>query len=133
MGHPTGAFQVVMFGLSRGLGFILATLPMLGYAYHVTGVALDSDPFTLTMVGKLRKLGALVLVGGLVSSAAALIAGWLLLQDMLSGEPELRAGARLDVAAYPTLWWLLPGLLVLAFAEIVRRGCILRAELDGVI
>jgi hypothetical protein len=99
MWHPTGAFQILMFGLSHGLGLTVATLPMLGYAYHVTGEALRNDPFTLAMVRKLRKLGLLILLGGLVYEAAAFVAG--------------RA--------------------LLAFAEVVRRGCYLRAELDQVI
>jgi hypothetical protein len=133
MWHPTGAFQILMFGLSHGLGFIVATLPMLGYGYHVTGEALRNDPFTLAMVRKLRKLGLLILVGGLVSEAAAFVAGRALLDDALSHEPALRKGANLDVNQYPSLWWLLPGLLVLAFAEVVRRGYYLRAELDEVI
>jgi hypothetical protein len=133
MWHPTGAFQILMFGLSHGLGFIVATLPMLGYAYHVTGDALRNDPFTLAMVRKLRKLGLLILVGGLASEAVAFAAGWALLDDALSDEPLLRDGASLDPNQYPSLWWLLPGLLLLAFAEVVRRGCYLRAELDEVV
>jgi Protein of unknown function (DUF2975) len=133
MWHPTGFFQILMFGLSHGLGSIVATLPMLGYAYHVTGDALRNDPFTLAMVRKLRTLGLLILVGGVVSEAAAFVAARALLDDALSNEPTLREGASLDPSQYPSFWWLLPGLLVLAFAEVVRRGCYLRAELDEVI
>jgi hypothetical protein len=133
MWHPTGAFQMLMFGLSNGLGLIVATLPMLGYAYHVTGEALRNDPFTLAMVRKLRRLGLLILLGGLISEAAAFVAGRALLDDALAGSPQLREGSSLEVYQSPSLWWLLPGLLVLAFAEVVRRGCQLRAELDGVI
>jgi hypothetical protein len=129
--HPAGAFQILMFGLSHGLAFVLTTLPMLGYAYHVTGTALRDDPFTPAMVGKLRTLGLLILAGGLVAEAVAFLAGRALLDDVLAGEPGLRAGAHLGW--YPSLWWLLPGLLVLVFAEVLRRGCDLRAELDEVI
>jgi hypothetical protein len=43
----------------------------------------------------------------------------------------LRFGATVD--HYPTLWWLLPGLILLAVSEMVRRGVDLRAELDTVI
>jgi hypothetical protein len=131
--HPTGAYQVLMFGLSQGLGLIVVTLPMLVYAYHVAGEALRNDPFTLVMVRKLRKLGLLILVGGLVSEVVAFAAGWALLNDALSSQPVLRNGAELDLNRYLSFWWLLPGLLVLAFAEVVRRGCLLRAELDEVI
>jgi hypothetical protein len=133
MWHPTGAFQVLMFALSHGIGFIVATLPMLGYAHHVAGEALRSNPFTLVMVRKLRKLGLLILVGGLVSETAAFVAGRALLDAALANQPALRAGANLDPSQYPSVWWLVPGLLVLAFAEMVRRGCYLQAELDEVI
>jgi hypothetical protein len=122
-----------MFGLSHGLGSIVATLPMLIYAYHVTDEALRNDPFTLTMVRKLRKLGLVILVSGLVSEAVALAAGRALLNDALSNVPELRKYSSVDVSLYPSLWWLLPGLLMLAFAAVVRHGCSLRAELDEVI
>jgi hypothetical protein len=134
MGHPTGAFQTALFGLSHGLGPILATLPMLIYAYHVTDEALRNDPFTLTMVRKLRKLGLVILVCGLVSEVVAFVAAWVLLDDVLSDQPALlREGANLELNLYPTLWWLVPGCMVLAFAAVVQRGCSLRAELDEVI
>jgi hypothetical protein len=132
MWHPTGAYQILMFGLSNGLGFIVATLPMLVYGYRVTDHALSGDPFTMTMVGKLRRLGWLIIIGGLVSEAVAFVAAQALLRSAVGGEPLLRY-AHLEPRQYPSFWWLLPGLLVLAFAEMVRRGCQLRAELDGVI
>lgn len=133
MWHPTGPFQVLMFALSHGLGFILATLPMLFYAYRVTDEALRNNPFTLVMVRKLRRLGLLILAGGLLYEAVALAASWALLRDALADQPALWAGAGLSPSQYPSLWWLLPGLLMLAFAEVVRRGCYLQAELDEVI
>jgi hypothetical protein len=133
MWHPTGAFQMVTFGLSHGLGAVVVTLPMLGYAYHVAGEALRSDPFTLTMVRMLRTLGTLILVGGLALEVLAYVAARALLDDVLSTAPGLRAGAGLHPSQYPSLSWLVPGLLVLAFAEVVRHGCHLRAEMDGVI
>lgn len=131
--HPVGAFQILMFALGYGLGTLVASLPMLLYAYHVTDEALRNDPFTLVMVSKLRKLALLILVGGVVSEAAAFAARWALLNDVLAVQPALREGAYVDASRYPSWWWLAPGLLVLAFAEMVRRGCYLRAELDGVI
>ncbi len=131
--HPVGAFQILMFALGHGLGYLVASLPMLLYAYHVTDEALRGDPFTLTMVGKLRNLGLLILVGGLICEAAAFGARWALLNDVLAGHPALREGASVGAGGYPSLWWLAPGLLVLAFAELVRRGCYLRSELDHVI
>jgi hypothetical protein len=130
---PTDAYQTVLFGLSQGLGWIVATLPMLVYAHHVTDEALRNDPFTMTMVRKLRTLGLLILVGGLVAEVVVFAAGWALLDEALANEPGLRAGANLELVRYPSVWWLLCGLMVLGFAEVVRRGCLLRAELDDVI
>ena len=133
MWHPTGAFQIAMFGLSH-LGKIVATVPMLIYGYHVTDQALHNDPFSLTMVRKLRTLGAVILVCGLVSEMVAFAAARALLDDVLANQPAfLRQGSRVDLNLYPTLWWLVPGLMVLAFAAVVRHGCALRAELDEVI
>jgi hypothetical protein len=130
--HPVGTFQILMFAFGYGLGYLVASLPMLVYAYHVTDEALRNDPFTLVMVSRLRKLGLLILVGGLVSEAAAFGARWALFNDVLADQPALREGAYVDASGY-SFWWLAPGLLVLAFAELVRRGCYLRAELDQVI
>lgn len=129
--HPVGTFQILMFALGHGLGYLVVSLPMLVYAYHVTDEALRNDPFTLVMVSKLRTLGLLVLIGGLVSEAAAFGASRALLRDVLADDPALLEGA--GVGASPSIWWLAPGLLVLAFAELVRRGCYLQAELDHVI
>ena len=57
-----------------------------------------------------------------------------LLNDVLADQPALlREGVFGPDSGYPSLWWLAPGLLVLAFAELVRRGCYLQAELDQVI
>jgi len=122
-----------MFAFGYRLGYLVASLPMLVYAYHVTDEALRNDPFTLVMVSKLRKLGLLILVGGLVCEAAAFGARWALLNDVLDDQTALREGAHVDASGYPSFWWLAPGLLVLAFAELVRRGCYLRDELDQVI
>jgi hypothetical protein len=116
-----------------GLGYLVASLPMLVYAYHVTDEALRNDPFTLEMVSKLRKLGLLILVGGLVCEAAAFGGRRALLNDVLGDQLALREGSYMDPSGYPTFWWLAPGLLVLAFSELVRRGCYLQAELDQVI
>jgi len=54
-----------------------------------------------------------------------------LLEVSLPDDASLRFGATVD--QYPSLWWLLPSFILLAVSEVVRRGCDLRAELDGVI
>ena len=61
------------------------------------------------------------------------VAQTVLLDISLPHDDGLRFGAL--ISHYPSLapWWLLPGLVLLAFAEIVRRGCDLRVELDEVI
>jgi hypothetical protein len=117
--------------ISHGLANTIATIPMLWYAMRLIGRARDGDPFTPQMVRALRRLGLLVVGGGLLSEVAEYIAGRVLLDLVLPHDYMLREGAMLD--RYPTLWWLLPGLIVLGFSEIVKRGVDLRAELDGVI
>ena len=101
--------QYLLDAIGHELAFSVVTIPILIYARRLTYEAMTGDPFTPRMVHRLRTLGAMVLVGGLL----------------------LRTGASID--KYPTLWWVLPGLILLAVSEVVRRGCDLRAELDGVI
>lgn len=131
--QPTGTVQHLMFALSNGLGLLVVTLPMLISGHQVATEAMRHDPFTLGMVRQLRKLGLLILIGGALYQAVAIAAGHALLFDALSATPALRSGASLDPHQYLSFWWLLPGLLVLAFAGVIRRGCDLRAELDEVI
>jgi DUF2975 family protein len=123
--------HVLLYSLSHGLAFTIATIPMLWYAGRLIAQARDGDPFTPGMVRGLRRLGFLVLAGGLASNAVEYVAGRIQLDLVLPNDDQLRAWARLD--QYPTLWWLIPGLVVLGFSEIVRRGVNLRTELDGVI
>lgn len=105
-------------------------------------LGLDSDPYRIDYqhidfrygggcLPATARQGMVILVSGLVCEAAAFGGRWALLNDALADQPALRKGASVD--AYPSLWWLAPGLLVLAFAELVRRGSYLRAELDQVI
>ncbi len=123
--------QDLLYATGHGLAFVVATVPMIVYARRLTYEAMTGDPFTPRMVHRLRTLGAMVLIGGLLSEAAEYVANRVLLGISLPNDELLRFGARVD--EYPTLWWLLPGLILLAVAEVVRRGCELRAELDGVI
>ncbi|HLL68799.1 MAG TPA: DUF2975 domain-containing protein [Micromonosporaceae bacterium] len=129
--EPGGALQILLFAISQGFGAVLATLAMLVYARRTVREAREHDPFTPAMVRRLRTLGLLVLAGGLVYELAELIAGWALLHIALDRTGIASLGAQPDTL--PTFWWLLPGLLVFAFAEVIRHGCALRAELDEVI
>lgn len=123
---PTGPVQILLFAVGHGLGWVAATLPMLVYAQRTIRQARDHDPFTLAMVHRLRVLGTLVLAGGLAYELAAYLAGRALLRIALRSLGTDSVAATPD--SLPTLWWLLPGLLILAFAEVIRHGCLLRAE-----
>ncbi|OLB76003.1 MAG: hypothetical protein AUI14_19805 [Actinobacteria bacterium 13_2_20CM_2_71_6] len=123
--------QYLLYSTGHGLAAVAAAIPILVYARRLTEAAMTGDPFTLAMVRRLRILGAMVLVGGLLSEAVENVANVALLNISLPDDAQLRFGAEPD--QYLTFWWLLPGLILLAVSEIVKRGCDLRAELDGVI
>ena len=61
----------------------------------------------------------------LVRSAAAVA---LYLSALPGGHPFIEGSNWLV-----NFWWLLPGLVILAFAQVVEHGCALRTELDEVI
>lgn len=126
-----GYLHYLLHSTAHGLAFTIATIPMLWLAGRLIDQARLGDPFTEEMVRGLRRLGSLVLVGGLASEVAEYVAGRVLLNLVLPNDDQLRTWASLD--QYPTLWWLIPGLVVLGFSEIVRHGVNLRSELDGVI
>jgi hypothetical protein len=121
----------LLYRLENGLAYTVVTLPIILYAMRTVDDALRGDPFTVRMVRRLRNLGLMVLLGGIVAETTATLAGWALLDAALPNDGLLR-----DLAQpyhQTTVWWLLPGLLLLAFAAFVKRGVDLRAELDGVI
>jgi hypothetical protein len=121
--------QKLLYLMSHRLAFILVSIPMLILARRVVATAIHSDPFTPDMVRRLRVLGLAVLIGGALSEAAEYVCAQVLLrmvvpkQALFSAEPDVRI----------TLWWLLPAFILLAVAEVVRRGVAMRAELDTVI
>lgn len=121
--------QRVLFAASHGVVFCLAVIPMLIMARRLIAGVLADDPFTLLVVRRLRVLGVVVLAGGAVSELTEYVTARVLLDSAVHG--GLRTWARPDF--HPTLWWLMPGLILLAFAEVVRRGRTLRDELDTVI
>jgi hypothetical protein len=74
-------------------------------------------------------LGAVVLAGGAASELTEYITARVLLDSAVS--VGLRRWAQPDF--HLTFWWLITGLILLAVAEVVRRGRTLRDELDTVI
>jgi hypothetical protein len=121
--------QRVLFAVSHGVAFCLAVIPILIMARRLIAGVLADDPFTLRVVRRLRVLGAVVLAGGAVSELTEYVTARVLLDSAVSA--GLRTEAHPDF--HLTLWWLTPGLMLLAFAEVVRRGQALRDELDTVI
>ena len=131
VGEPSRA-QDLLYMLGNGLAVALVLIPLLVAAIRLTEHARLNDPFTPRMVRRLRRLGLWVLALGLLSSVVEYVAQTILLNIALPHDDGLRFGAQ--ISHYPTpSWWLLPGLMLLGFSEIVRRGCDLRAELDEVI
>ncbi len=129
-GNPSLA-QEVLYSLGNGLVFVLASIPMIIYAIRLIEDARRNDPFTPAMVRRLRKLGLMVLVLGLLSEVVEYTARTVLLNISLPDDESLRFGASIN--QHPSLWWLLPGLVLLGISEVVKRGCDLRDELDGMI
>jgi hypothetical protein len=125
--------QDLLYSLGNGLPVMLVLIPLLISAIRLTENARHNDPFTPQMVRRLRRLGRWVLALGLLSSVVEYVAQTVLLDISLPHDDTLRFGTM--ISHYPTLtpWWLVPGLVLLAVSEIVRRGCDLRAELDEVI
>jgi DUF2975 family protein len=124
--------QVLLYVLGRGVVSGLLAIPVYGYAIKLIDEARKADPFTLAMVRGLRRLGLMILALGVLSEAAVGITQAVLLQ--LALPHDRRFGGAFAHSNYrPSLWWLVAGLVVLAFSEVVKRGCDLRAELDEVI
>lgn len=121
--------QRLLFAVSHGVAFCLAVIPMLVMARRLIAGVLADDPFTLRVVRRLRVLGAVVLAAGAVSELTEYVTARLLLDSAVTA--DLRTWAH--PAFHLSLWWLMPGLILLAFAEVVRRGQMLRDELDTVI
>lgn len=125
----TTTAQRMLYAVSHGVAFSLAVIPMLIMARRLIAGVLTDGPFTLRVVRRLRVLGAVVLAGGGASELTEYVTARILLDSAVSA--GLRTWARPDF--HLTLWWLMPGLILLALAEVVRRGQTLRDELDSVI
>ena len=124
--------EYLLHSLGNGLAVALVLIPLLIAAIRLTEHARLNDPFTPRMVRRLRRLGLWTLALGLLSTVVEYTAQTILLDIALPHDETPRFGA--TISHYPTpWWWLLSGLMLLGFSEIVRHGCDLRAELDEVI
>jgi hypothetical protein len=128
---PNRTYEL-LYSLGNGLPVRLVLIPLLFSAIRLIENARHNDPFTPQMVRRLRRLGLWVLALGLLSSIVEYVAQRVLLDLALPPDDSLRFGAMISHYPMPW-WWLIPGLVLLAFSEIVRHGCDLRAELDEVI
>lgn len=120
--------QTLLGLLAHGLAYGVAALPMIIFARRLVDRAIDTHPFTMAMARGLRRLGLIVLIGGalaeLIRSAATIV----LYRTAVPG-----GNAIADTEWMIHFWWLLLGLVILAFAQVVEHGCELRTELDRVI
>jgi Protein of unknown function (DUF2975) len=114
-----GALAVVPTGI--------VVLMMLAALYRVVRDARRGDPFTEATVRRLRRLSAVVIIGGPLAWTVEFCA-----QFALTGTLT-QAGAGATMTFTKPLTWLLVGFGYLAVAEIINRGRSMRTELDQVI
>lgn len=105
----------------------LVVLAMLAMLLAVVRHARRHDPFTAATVRRLRLLGAVVIVGGVLAWAVEFIAGAGIVATVT------QAGYGGTVSPLVPVMWTLVGFGYLAVAEIVNRGRAMRAELAEVI
>lgn len=131
VGLSTGApeLQWLLVKIQHGLVTSIATIPMILLALRLVDKAMATDPFTRETVRRLRVLGFVVLIGGALAELAEYVAGLVLIR--LSLPRDVASWATPNV--HPTLWWLLTSFVILSVAELVKRGCALRDELDSVV
>ncbi|GAB1645571.1 hypothetical protein [Krasilnikovia sp. MM14-A1259] len=120
--------QAVLAPLANGLPVAVAALGMAIFARRLVDRAAGLHPFTVEMAHGLRRLGAVILVGGVLAEVVRAAAALALYRTAL---PHGHPFTGVDWLVH--LWWLLPGLMVLGFAQVIAYGCTLRAELDEVI
>jgi hypothetical protein len=113
--------------LSNGFTTALLALPMVIFARRLLERAASHHPFTAETVTGLRRLGILILIGGALAEVLRIGGTMALYVSAVPGANPL------DLDLAPDGWWLLVGLTVLAFGQIVEHGRTLRAELDEVI
>ena len=124
---PTG-YQTLLDLLTGPLPLAVGTLPIIWYALRLIDRITTTQPFTAATATALRRLGVVVLIAGAATEIVRNVAGYLLAATVVP------AGARTVLVDYTTsVWWVMLGLLLLAFARIIGYGRSLRAELDEVI
>ena len=120
--------QTVLGLLEHGLATWIVTIPMIIYARRLVDRAVATQPFTTEMARGLRRLGLLVLAGGLLAELVRSTSGYALYKTTVVDDM-----APMYWQWHFDFWWLILGLVILAFAQVVEHGCALRAELDEVI
>jgi hypothetical protein len=121
----------LLYNTEQYLAFLAVSIPVILYALRTVNATLVGDPFTAHIVRRIRNLGLMVLVGGLLCEVVSYVAGVLLIDIALPRDELLRLDARPDWR--PDLWWVLPAFILLVVSAFMRRGVELRAELDAVI
>lgn len=116
--------QVIAEALTS-LPTVLVVLTMLLMLLRIVRRARRGDPFTTGTVRQLRILAVLVIAGGTVAGIVESLAA-LDLSLTVDGETAYTAW-------HPPAGWLLAGFGLLAIAEVVNRGAVMRDELDTVI
>jgi hypothetical protein len=119
----------LLYLTGHGLAFCLLTIPMIVMASRLVGTVVAGRTFTPATIRRLRVLGFVVLAGGALSEAVEYVASDALMR--LAMPKEWLSIAEPDFQ--PLLWWLLPGLVLLAVSELALRGRGLQDELDTVI
>jgi hypothetical protein len=130
----TGPARITMeLDLGQTLLFALGALPslLLGLGVAVPLLrtlreAIAGEVFTAANARRIRLVGLLLLFGSIAATAVQRLTGWLIARDVLGDQ----AGG---LFLQPPLAAVAAGVAVLAVTEIVRRGILLRTELDGVV
>jgi hypothetical protein len=105
--------------LAMGLGILVPLLRTLR-------AAIAGEAFTVANARRIRAVGLLLLFGSIAAAAVHSLTSWLIARSVLG---DLAGGPMLQLP-----WTgVCAGVAVLAVTEIVRRGILLRAELDEVV
>lgn len=119
-------------GLGQRAGWLFTALPtylvivaLLVLLLRIVVLARRTDPFTQATVRRVRVLGWVALVGGIAAYGAEALAQLYLVGSVTTDG----IGITTDLP----LHWFPIGFGLLALAEVVKRGCAMRAELDSVV
>jgi DUF2975 family protein len=123
--HPS-ARQVVAAALVSMPTF-LVILALFAMLLGVVHRACNGGPFDAHVVRRLRLIGVVALVAGVVARLVELFAQL----DLTSTVTDRSTSATLPLQSL--FGWVLVGIALFAIAEVVKRGLAMRAELDTVI